>query len=201
MFNIPKIILAWIDIETLGLNPERDAVLEMAWQLTDYDGKPLTDLDTTLTADADDSEALGMVYTDYLAAHPIVQEMHRKNGLINEVLFGSTMARIPLEAAIDKLVLEAKTVQRLYPGHEVRIAGSSVHFDKRFLEVELAGNLPQPFSHRIHDLNVFRPLIQTSSKLEYLETDTDDTHRAADDVERDIRQWAHTFNQLRELLS
>lgn len=187
MTTQPNILLLWNDIETTGLDYDQDLILEMAWQLTDYAGAPLTEVTSSITIDYGDEAMMRMVLERYRKAAPYVKEMHLKNGLWNEVLFVESDTRSDLFHAIDDMLT---TVDEVREDAEVRLAGSSVGFDKRFLETAFGGELP--ISHRVHDLSTLRPFFQWQGiDLAELTLDHEDgTHRAAADIQRDVAQWS-----------
>ena len=61
MTDVPNIYLLWADIETTGLDYESDLILEIAYQITDYLGEPLSPLHSAITIDHKDDELLGAV--------------------------------------------------------------------------------------------------------------------------------------------
>ncbi len=187
MNEIPNICLLWTDIETTGLNYDSDIILEIAWQFTDYLGEPLTGLQSSITVDQDDDTLLGKVLARYTAAVPFVKKMHRDNGLWADVLFGADDS--PRDGFFEVLENIIQGLDEVRGDAEVRFAGSTVSFDKRFIETVWGGELP--ISHRVHDLSTFRPFfkwqgIDLDDATASLDTDT---HRAAADVERDVLQW------------
>lgn len=187
MTTQPNILLLWSDIETTGLDYDQDLILELAWQITDYAGTPLTEVTSTITIDYGDEAMMRMALERYRKAAPYVKEMHLKNGLWNEVLFVENDTRSDLFHAIDDMLIAVDEVRE---DAEVRLAGSSVGFDKRFLETAFGGELP--ISHRVHDLSTLRPFFQWQGiDLAELVLDHEDgTHRAAADIRRDVAQWS-----------
>lgn len=187
MTTQPNILLLWSDIETTGLDYDQDLILELAWQITDYAGTPLTEVTSTITIDYGDEAMMRMALERYRKAAPYVKEMHLKNGLWNEVLFVENDTRSDLFHAIDDMLIAVDEVRE---DAEVRLAGSSVGFDKRFLETAFGGELP--ISHRVHDLSTLRPFFQWQGiDLAELVLDHEDgTHRAAADTRRDVAQWS-----------
>lgn len=186
MTEIPDITLLWTDIETTGLDYENDLILEVAWQVTNYLGEPLSSPHSFITVDHEDTELLGKVLDRYLKAGTYVQEMHRNNGLWNEVLFGGPSdSRAGFYEVLDEMF---ETINAVRGDSEVRIAGSSVGFDKRFLETAYGGELP--ISYRVHDLSTFRPFLKWQGMdLDDFNVSAPDTHRALADVMRDRDQW------------
>ena len=196
MTTQPNILLLWNDIETTGLDYDQDIILEMAWQLTDYAGKPLTEITSSITVDADDDAMQFKVLERYHKAAPYVKEMHLNNGLWAEVIFRAPGAhRGGLFEALDEML---SAVDEVREDAEVRLAGSSVGFDKRFLEVAFGGELP--ISHRVHDLSTLRPLFKWQGvDLDDLVIDIEDgTHRAAADIRRDVAQWASLIQLMQD---
>jgi len=187
MTTQPNILLLWSGIETTGLDYDQHLILELAWQITDYAGTPLTEVTSTITIDYGDEAMMRMALERYRKAAPYVKEMHLKNGLWNEVLFVENDTRSDLFHAIDDMLIAVDEVRE---DAEVRLAGSSVGFDKRFLETAFGGELP--ISHRVHDLSTLRPFFQWQGiDLAELVLDHEDgTHRAAADIRRDVAQWS-----------
>lgn len=196
MNDFPKILLCWADIETTGLNKDEDMILEIAWQFTDYSGAPLTGISSYLTVPNDDLEFATRVLERYSLAHPAVKQMHLANGLWNDVLFGTTPdnPRLPISYALEELYKQLDEIRE--PDYEVRLAGSSIHFDKSFIETAMGEELA--LSHRLHDLSTLRPFLgwQGFDLDSFTKELPNGTHRAADDVVRDVQQWRSLISLL-----
>ena len=184
--DAPNIALLWTDIETTGLDYENDIILEIAWQITDFDGDPLTGLSSSLTVDHSDQELLEQVLQRYVQANKYVRDMHLANGLWSETLYNPDVTRDGIHEVLDGILV---AVEETCGDAEVRFAGSSVGFDKRFIETVYGGELPG-VSHRVYDLSSIRPLMlsQGIDMDEFSAGLLDGTHRAAADVERDVTQ-------------
>lgn len=192
MTETPNITLLWTDIETTGLDFDNDMILELAWQFTNYLGEPYTELKSKVTIDYGDGDLAADVLARYHAADPFVKQMHLDNGLWNEVFFRPDIERANIFECVEILLEDLDDVRG---SSEVRLAGSTVHFDKRFLEQMLGETLP--ISHRVHDLSTIRPLMKWQGiDLDSFNTEAPDTHRAADDVARDIQQWVGLVSAL-----
>lgn len=141
-------VLVWTDVETTGLIPGRDVVLEVGmiatdWELNPIDGVKPLHLVTHL--DAVDLESMGGVAFG----------MHERNGLLDECVASSLRA-------VDASRRVAAWLEALRAGPVV-LAGSSVHFDRGFLRA-MAGNFkPDPLggiSHRLMDVSVLDMLAE-----------------------------------------
>lgn len=134
--------LAWIDLETTGLDPNKDVTLELGIVLTDAVGRIcrdgvaswlVYDLSKPWTALKDWGKACHEM-SDY------VRDMHVNSGLNLDI---GTMLRSPgsIECASPSSVayeafawLRAATERT--PG-EMPMSGSSVHFDRSFIKVDM----------------------------------------------------------------
>ena len=192
--EVPDIKLLWTDIETTGVDYDNDYILEMAWQVTNYLGDPLTEAQTHITVELEKTQ-LEEVLERYLEASPYVKEMHQKNGLWNEVFFGPNDSSNRRRGFYEVLDLMHDDIDSTRGESEVRLAGSSVGFDKRFIETANGGELP--ISHRVHDLSTFRPFLKWQGfNLDDLAEPQKVEHRALDDIARDIAQWRNFITVL-----
>ena len=111
-----EIRFVWIDLEMTGLNPDVDQILEMAVVVTGPDLRPLGELTRVIRQPEETLERMSKV----------VQRMHTRNGLIEEVLASTTSLREAERAAMGLVV------QHCLPGasfpvrqrRPLRLAGS-----------------------------------------------------------------------------
>jgi len=114
--------LVWVDLELTGLDHHKDQIIEIAVALSD-----LHCHDVVLGPD------LVLNTSDHLLAEmtPYVQEMHRKSGL-TDLVRASQVTLTQAEAIIAQFL----TINHVQSGV---IAGSSVHFDRKFLKIGMPG--------------------------------------------------------------
>lgn len=184
----PEHVLGWTDLETTGLSSTLDVILEMAWQFTDFLGNPLSGWYSRLIKlDPKAQERANEV----MVSDSIPAVMHWKNGLWRDLVLKREDAQ-SLRGTYADFQEAASELKHLgtFDRQRVRLAGSSVQFDQKFLE-RLAPLDSEVFSHRIFDLSSIRPLAlaQGIDLDQFLGGKPGDTHRAADDVARDIAQW------------
>ena len=156
--------LVWIDLETSGLRPDQDVVLEIAVSLADlsspFDARP--------------------AYHAVLYARPAktldpkVLEMHTKNGLFAEC--AGPGARSDFDRIEEELLALVPDVDD--PNEKPVLAGSSVHFDHEFLKDEFP-KFAARLSHRHYDVSAVKLFCRSLGmpKLPRAEA-----HRAKDDV-------------------
>jgi len=117
-------MLAWMDLETTGLDEHHDPILEVGMILTDRDW-PFAELATyQAVVQPDDSQ-----WATRLGDH--VTKMHTDNGLLAEVPSGSPIVKV--ESEMIATLAEAGARKGT-----VMLAGSGVgHFDRRFIAAQM----------------------------------------------------------------
>lgn len=126
-------VIAWIDVETTGLDPDREYLLEISLILTDNELNPVADPVSVLI----DPSVEG-VHPDYKVGSDIartvddfIRDMHTSNGLFADLDAGLGVA--PDEA--DGLIADAINAAAGEGGKPL-LAGNSITLDRNFLEAQ-----------------------------------------------------------------
>lgn len=185
-------MLCWIDTETTGLDPETCALLEVALVVTTNDLEEVAAKAWVLPFNAADA-------ADY--PHPIsdfVQKMHAKNGLWQECATVCPAEHCPgHRRAVEAEILAM--LRRHTSAKEGPICGSTVAFDRRFLEVHMP-SVAAHFSHRNLDASVFTEISRLWAPAVYEARPKMDGHRALPDIRGSIALMRYWREHLPEVL-
>lgn len=166
--------LVWIDLETSGLDCDKDCILEIACLVTDGDLKNVRIGPSVVVSRSKETmDAMGEWCT--------VQ--HRSSGLTKDVLAST----VSIEEA-EKTVLDF--VKKYVPVEKIALlAGSSVHFDKEFLRKEMP-NLFKHLHYRIIDVSTVGELVKRWSPNILLKRPRKQgsDHRAMSDIQDSLRE-------------
>ncbi len=165
--------MVWMDCEMTGLRLDSDKLIEVAALVTDSDLNILGDgVDIVIHAD-DDALA---------AMPPVVQEMHAKSGLTEEV----RRSTVTMEQA-QQQVLDYVREWVPIPG-TVPLAGNSIATDRGFI----ARDMPELDAHlhyRMIDVSSIKELCRRwYPRIYFGQPEKGLAHRALADIEESIRE-------------
>lgn len=166
--------IIWIDVETTGLNPLDDSLLEITAHLTDMSGQSLAEEYKTILFDCDPS-------VTHLC-DPFVLEMHEKSGLWDDLWSHNTVSYDTGDT-----ILHHWLSSLINDDDIVYFGGNSIRLDRNFVEYYLP-----KFNSLIH----YRSIDVTSISLVWnnLHTPYDGVkknpaHRSEDDIRECIQEY------------
>lgn len=163
----------WADLETTGLNPRINKILECAVVVTDQTLEPICEFET-------------LVHNDELGpVDPYVINMHEKNGLWEDL---KTKPAIPAPMLGTWLanIADATDCCKGPENPGAYLGGSTINFDRAFL-TEHAPNFLQRISHRNIDVSTVHAFCKMTFDTHHSE-DGLVAHRAMADIKFSIER-------------
>ena len=158
----------WIDLETTGLDPDYDRVIEVGWFLSDHHIKITDPQSVLITPDK--------IAWELMQQDTFVQTMHTENGLLKDMeSFGTILIEDAEDQILEDLDKEAGDILLI-------LSGASVHFDRGFIRNWMP-RLERRLSHRHMDVSALRLFFDSQGFASYGEKIRPTVHRALEDVE------------------
>ena len=170
--------LLWIDLEMTGLDPEKDRIIEVAVEVTDFNFKTLASYESVISQS---SRALKKMNEWSI-------RQHKASGLTERVKKEGRDER--------EVALEITGFIKAQFGTEPAIlAGNSIHNDRAFIkkwwpEVEAV------LHYRMLDVTSFKILMQAKYGVNFAKKDV---HRAFDDIQASIAELQYYISALKKL--
>lgn len=181
--NLKKVIpkrLLWIDLEMTGLDPQKDVILEVAAEITDFDFNTIATYESRVRQVKSVVEArmqANIWWKDY---------PENRDDFLKHVATAPTSKQVE-----DDLIA---LVEEHFGGEPVIIAGNSIHNDRKFIERWWPG-----FDLRLHyrmlDVSSFKIWMQGRHHMEYGKKDV---HRAFDDIQASIAELQFYLEHLKK---
>ena len=121
-------MIVWVDLETTGLIPAKERILEVAAIITDDDLVEVARFHSVT------SEAR---YHDLSQVDPYVLKMHADNGLWCESLLAQEFGEIGRVDEALRFFIEEHCGENIYEKKGPQLAGSTISFDRAFMQVHL----------------------------------------------------------------
>lgn len=172
-------LIAWLDLETTGLDPERDEIVEVGIVLT-----------TTRLQEV--AARSWLVYPSILPLDgwdQVARAMHTENGLLHE-LRTEVAAEV---GGVEEAACAWLAQQGVTP--ETPLAGYSIDFDRRFLRRHMP-RLNERFSRRLIDISGVRQLVQWWNPAEVYPRPLKPAHRSLADCRAAIAEASHYMREV-----
>jgi oligoribonuclease len=159
--------LLWVDLEMTGLDPEKDVILEIAAEVTDFEFKTLASYEALINHPDDVLNNMN----EWAAAQ------HASSGLTERV---RTQGR-PEQEVIHELV---GFITAQFGEEPAVLAGNSIHNDRNFVK-KWWPEVDARLHYRMLDVSAFKVLMRGKYSVEF---DKKDVHRAFDDIQASIAE-------------
>lgn len=170
--------LLWIDLEMTGLDSEKDTIIEVACEVTDFDFKTLASYEAVIHQP---DEAL-----ENMNEWSKVQ--HQASGLTE---------RIKNEGRSEKEVVHELVgfIKAQFTGEPAILAGNSIHNDRLFIR-QYWPQVEELLHYRMLDVTSFKILMQSKYNVSFAKKEV---HRAFDDIQASIAELQYYLEALKGL--
>lgn len=175
--------IAWIDVETTGLQIEHDRLLEISCLVTDMKGISHSEIFNRLITHSD----LGRAISE---TEPSVRDMHEKSGLWEDLW---RLESRPLETVSKDFA----DFLRPYSTGVIYFGGNSITLDRAFVRM----NLPEGYqmiSHRSVDVTSLSLALVRNHLVEDVQQRSTSKHRATSDILNSVEEYRYYLRQLAE---
>jgi oligoribonuclease len=176
--------LLWLDLETTGFDERRCSIIEVAWTIK-HKGPPAA-------PKREEIQSYFLETDQDTYWEEGARKMHVESGLYD---LTRTTDAMSLDEVKLLLLADIRDEVLADSGEEKPVfylAGSSVHFDRRFLDQHIPG-VAKMLHHRIFDVSSHRLFLETLA-CEFPEIEK--LHRAAEDVMNSINLFRLCFDHV-----
>ncbi len=170
--------LLWVDLEMTGLDPERDVILEVAAEITDFNFKTLASYEVIVKQPKEivvDRMQKNIWWQDYPS---------NRDEFVNKLDNGK--ASIQVEQELIDLVKEQ------FGDEPAVLAGNSIHNDRNFIK-KWWPQLDLKLHYRMLDISTLKILMQAKYDVQF---EKKEVHRAFDDIQASIAELQHYLEWL-----
>jgi oligoribonuclease len=173
----------WIDLETTGLDPDNDRILEVGWFISEHHKKVTDEQSVLITPDK--------IAWELMQQDLFVQTMHTQNDLLKDMeRWGTIMP----EDAEDQILEDLAK----YEDEFFILAGSSVHFDRGFINNWMP-RLSRKLGYRHMDVSCLRMFFDSMGYGFYAQKERETVHRALEDVVDSFRLYTRYVELVEDL--
>lgn len=165
--------LLWVDLEMTGLDAEKDVILEVAVEITDFTFKTLESYEARIVQDKDtvvNRMQANIWWRDY---------PENRDDFLNKLDQGKPQAQVEQELI--------ELVSKHFGDEPAILAGNSIHNDRNFLKFWMP-NLDLKLHYRMLDVSSLKIIMQGKYGVVF---EKQEVHRAFDDIQASIAELQH----------
>lgn len=174
--------LLWVDLEMTGLDPDKDVILEVAAEVTDFDFKTLANYEARIKQPRDlvvDRMQKNIWWKDF---------PENRDEFVNKL--DSDQAK-PSEQVEKELI---ELVEQQFGTEPAVLAGNSIHNDRNFIRTQWP-QLDLKLHYRMLDVSAWKVFMQGKYGVKF---EKKEVHRAFDDIQASIAELQHYLEWFKE---
>lgn len=176
--NVIPTKLLWVDLEMTGLDPEKDVILEVAAEVTDFSLATLASYEA-IVQQPKDLVLERMQKNNWWADFPA-----NRDEFVQKLEHGKPSEQVEQ----DLLAIVANQ----FGNEPVVLAGNSIHNDRKFIQKYWPA-LDLKLHYRMLDVSAWKVLMQGKYGVMY---EKKEVHRAFDDIQASIAELQHYLEWL-----
>jgi oligoribonuclease len=177
--TVPTKIL-WVDLEMTGLDPQKDPILEVAAEVTDFEFKTLASYEACIKQ-PHDLVVKRMQANIWWKDYP-----QNRDNFVNNLESGK-----PLKQAEQELIA---LVEAQFGSQMAILGGNSIYNDRQFIKQWMPA-LDLKLHYRMLDVSAWKVFMQGRYGVEY---DKTNAHRAFDDIQASIAELEYYLAWFKE---
>lgn len=175
----------WMDLETTGLDPQKDKILEVAWLITDTKLNVIKEVTSMLCPPSNFEDMISTL-------DPYVLDMHTRNNLIDNI--SSSTPQPLVSEVVVKIISDAYSSG--LPYDNIVLAGSSPHFDRGFIKQNMQ-ELDSILHHRHFDVSTLK-MHGDAAGIPRLTEQLFEPHRAYSDIVDSLEVARYYLDRLKK---
>lgn len=173
--------LFWVDLEMTGLDPEKDVILEIAAEITDFNFKTLDSYEAMVRGGNQKTVVQRMQANTWWADYP-----DNRDTFIEGISDAT-----PLGVVEDELI---ELLKKHFGNEPAILAGNSIHSDRGFIK-KWWPSLDLKLHYRMLDVSSFKLLMQGKYGEVFEKANP---HRAYDDIQASIAELEHYIKFMKD---
>ncbi|HVA10848.1 MAG TPA: oligoribonuclease [Candidatus Dormibacteraeota bacterium] len=162
--------LFWVDLEMTGLDPEKDVILEVAAEVTDFNFKTLANYEA-IVSQPKEVVVDRMQKNAWWADYP-----DNRDEFVNKLASGKTSQQVESELI--------QLIEEQFGNEPALLAGNSIHNDRNFIK-KWWPHLDLKLHYRMLDVSAWKVFMQGKYGVQF---EKKEIHRAFDDIQASIAE-------------